>query len=245
MNPEQIKETIPNDLPQQLKEVDQAKMDNAIPYMSKSFLDLMDTNFFENGDRDDYYLKSHQIHKPGDQITVYANSLPRDGRYEVRFAKFNRADRKFENIIETTVNRNDPNLVITLPEEENVSYYLEEIQLNSKNEVLKKEFQRAFVLYNEVNKRIDIDQTVYSSGDTMTVTFTNLGTGEIHTGYGVNFEKWNGESWEEYKFQQVVINVGIILRKGDSFTQEVKLKGFEKGTYRLVSGSIAAGFIVE
>lgn len=245
MNPEQIKETIPNDLPQQLKEVDQAKMDNAIPYMSKSFLDLMDTNFFENGDREDYYLKSHQIHKPGDQITVYANSLPRDGRYEVRFAKFNRADRKFENIIETTVNRNDPNLVITLPEEENVSYYLEEIQLNSKNEVLKKEFQRAFVLYNEVNKRIDIDQTVYSSGDTMTVTFTNLGTGEIHTGYGVNFEKWNGESWEEYEFQQVVINVGIILRKGDSFTQEVKLEGFEKGTYRLIRGSIAAGFIVE
>jgi len=245
MNSEQINETIPNDLPQQLKEVDQAKMDNAIPYMSKSFLDLMDTSFFENGDRKEYYLKSHKIHEPGDQLIVYSNSLPRDGHYEVRFAKFNRAERKFENIIETTVNRNDPNLVITLPEEENVSYYLEEIQLNSKNEVLKKEFQRAFVLSNEVNSRIDIDKTIYSSGDTMTVTFTNLGTGEIQTGYGVNFEKWDGESWKDYEFEQMVPDVGIILRSGGSFSQEVKLKGFKKGIYRVMGGPIAAGFIVE
>lgn len=225
---------IHNDVPQQLKEIDNEKMDKAILYWSKSYLDLLDSIFFENRSRESYYLRSHRVYRPGDQIEIDADSLPRDGRYEVKLMKFNRTDKLFETIIEKTVNRNDPDFIVEIPEGENVTYYLEQIALNTKNEVLKQEFQRLFVPYNEVNAKIELDKTLYSPGDTMKVTLKNLGTVELSTGYGVHFEKWDGERWNPYDFEQIVDAILIILRTDQSFSQDVLLEGFETGTYRVL-----------
>lgn len=228
------RDAISNDVPQQLKEIDNGKMDNAILYWSKSYLDLLDSSFFENRSRESFYLKSHRVYRPGEQIEIDADSLPRDGRYEVNLFKFNSTDKLFETIIEETVNRNDPDFSVKIPEGENVTYYLEQIALNTKNKVLKQEFQRLFVPYNEVNAKIDIDKTLYSSGDTMKVTLTNLGTVELGTGYGTHFEKWDGERWNPYDFEQIVYLIAFRLRTGKSFSQDVVLKGFETGTYRVI-----------
>ena len=224
---------IPNDVPQQLKEIDNGKMDKAILYWSKSYLDLLDSSFFEIRNRESYYRKSHRVYRPGEEIEIDADSLPRDGRYEVNLLKFNRTDKVFETIIEEKVNRNDPDFIVEIPEEENVTYYLEQIALNTKNEILKQEFHRLFVPYNEVNAKIDIDKTMYSSGDTMKVTLKNLGTVELGTGYGGYFEKWDGERWNPYDFEQIVAAIEIRLRTGQSFSKDVVLKGFNTGTYRV------------
>ncbi|WP_243300189.1 immunoglobulin-like domain-containing protein [Bacillus litorisediminis] len=247
---EQNKGKIPNDVPQQLKEVDQGKLDTAIPYWSQSYLDLLDSIFFEKRNREAFQRTSHRLYRTGDQFEIDADSLPRDGRYEVKFLKFNEAENQFETILEETVDRNDPDFLIDIPEQENITYYLEQIALNSKNEVLKQEYHRIFVPYNEVNARIDIDKTLYSSGDTMNVTLKNLGTVEIGTGYGVEFEKWDGERWNRYEFEQIVTLQLIILKTGESFSKDVELKGFEKGIYRVIESlpdnhKISAAFTVE
>ncbi|WP_243355275.1 hypothetical protein [Bacillus litorisediminis] len=139
---EQNKGKIPNDVPQQLKEVDQGKLDTAIPYWSQSYLDLLDSIFFEKRNREAFQRTSHRLYRTGDQFEIDADSLPRDGRYEVKFLKFNEAENQFETILEETVDRNDPDFLIDIPEQENITYYLEQIALNSKNEVLKQEYHR-------------------------------------------------------------------------------------------------------
>ncbi|WP_028391407.1 immunoglobulin-like domain-containing protein [Bacillus cihuensis] len=233
---ERNKVAILNDVPQQLKEVDQDKLDTAIQYWSQSYLDLLDSTFFEKKNRESFQLTSHLLYRPGDQFEIDADSLPRDGRFEVKFFKFIEAEKKFETILEETVDRNNTDFLIEIPEQENITYYLEQIALNSKNEVLKQEYHRIFVPYNEVNARIDIDKTLYSSGETMKITLKNLGTVELGTGYGVQFEKWDGERWDQYEFKQIVTAQLIILRTGQSFSEDVQLKEFEKGTYRVTEG---------
>jgi hypothetical protein len=227
---------IPNDIPHQLKDVDKEKLDSAIQYWSKSYLNLLDSAFFKNRNHESFQQTSHRLYRPGEQFEIDADSLSRDGRYEVRFLQFNEEDKNFKTLLEETVYRDDPDFIIDIPEQENVTYYIEQIALNSKNEVLKQEYHRVFVPYNDVNGRIDTDKAVYSSGETMKVTLKNLGTVEIGTGYGVGFEKWNGKQWRNYEFEQMVPEPLIILRTGQSFSEDVKLKGFKKGTYRVVEG---------
>lgn len=240
---------LPNKIPQQLKQVDKEKLDSAIPYMSKSYLDLLDSVFFAGENAEDYYRESHRVYQPGEEIVIDADSLPRDGRYEVSFMKFNQDEKTFETLLKETVNRNDDDLHIRIPDEENSAYYVREIALNTKNEILKREYQRIFVLFNEVNARIDLDRTYYSPGDTMKVTLKNLGTVELDTGYGVILEKLDGERWEPYPLNRDVPAILITLRTGQTFSQDVSLKGLEKGTYRIIHGmageQISVAFMIE
>lgn len=84
----------------------------------------------------------------------------------------------------------------------------------------------------------------------MKVTLKNLGTVELEIGYGVRFEKWDGERWNQYEFKQIVTGQLIILRTGQSFSEDVQLKEFEKGTYRVIEGlpddhKISAAFTLD
>ncbi|MEW9109953.1 MAG: immunoglobulin-like domain-containing protein [Cytobacillus gottheilii] len=242
--------TIPNDLPQQLKEIDKSKVNTAIQFESKSFLDLMDSVFFENRDQEGYQRTTHRVYKAGDQFEIDPDGLSPTARYEVEFLKFNYEERKFETIIEKTVERQDPSYFITIPDEENVAYYIEQVAIGENDEIRKQEYHQIFVPYNEINARIDLDKTHYSPEEKMTVTLTNLGTIELNTGYGVILDKWNGESWEQFEFEQMAPDIGILLRNGDTFSQDVELSQLEKGTYRVIEtltedDRISASFTIE
>ncbi|QVY61084.1 immunoglobulin-like domain-containing protein [Cytobacillus gottheilii] len=242
--------TIPNDLPQQLKEIDKSKVNTAIQFESKSFLDLMDSIFFENRDQEGYQLTTHRVYKAGDQFEIDPDRLSPTARYEVEFLKFNYDERKFETILEKTVERQDPSYFITIPDEENAVYYIEQVALGEMDEIRKQEYHQIFVPYNERNARIDLDKTHYSPEEKMTVTLTNLGTIELGTGYGVILEKWNGEAWAQFEFEQMVTLQMFILRNGGTFSQDVELSQLEKGTYRVIQtltedDRISASFTIE
>ncbi|GIN62451.1 hypothetical protein J27TS8_24440 [Robertmurraya siralis] len=227
-------ENIHNEIPQQLKAVDKTKLNTAIQYTSKSYLDLLDSAFFGDRDPKSFQQTIHRLYRPGEKFEINPNTLSRGGRYEVRFLKFNDEERAFETILEETVHRDDPLFTIQIPDDENVAYYIEQIAINKDNEVRKQEYHRLFVPYDELNAKIDLDKSIYSQGDTMIVTLKNLGTVEISTGYGIILEKWNGEGWEPYNFGQMVPAIAIIVRKNESFSQDVKLDELEKGTYRVI-----------
>ncbi len=167
----------------------------------------------------------------------------------MRFTKFNSKNSTFQTLFQKTINRNDSNLIIDIPEEENVTYYLEQIAFNSYNEVLKKEIHLVFVPYNELNARIQIDKAIYSSEDTILVTLENIGINNINT--GIEFEKWNGNKWNKFNDKQMIPAImGPIIKTGESFIEEIVLNEFDKGLYRVVmrwssDQEIAVAFRVE
>lgn len=239
-----------NDIPQQLKEIDRAKMNTAIRHSSKSYLALLDSAFFADRDPESFQQTSHSLYRPGEKFEINPNTLSRGGKYEVRFLKFNNTENIFETIFEETVHRDDPLFTIQIPDEENVVYYIEQIALNKDHEVRKQEYHRLFVPYNELNARIELNKTTYSAGDTMTITLVELGTIPLGFRAGRTFEKWDGENWKLYKADKMESGQLISVQMDDFHYPEYTECRFEKGTYRIIEklteqDKISALFTVE
>ena len=87
----------------------------------------------------------------------------------------------------------------------------------------------------EVKARMILDREVYRLGDTLTLTIVNDGPTYILTGYFYRLFKWNGSSWIEVPPpDKTFVSVGILVKPGNSWSQQILLENLEPGRYKIV-----------
>lgn len=87
---------------------------------------------------------------------------------------------------------------------------------------------------------LNLDRETYRFRDTATMTFRNLSTGVVVHGYRFEVHRLEDGDWVRVPFDQgMVEDIGLVLRQGQSFEQDLSLRqGFletpEPGRYRVV-----------
>lgn len=88
-----------------------------------------------------------------------------------------------------------------------------------------------------------LDRRVYRVGDTARLTVVNLGEAPLILGRPYRIYWWNGSAWEfsDRLTPDVWTMEVYILKKGDSFTQELSLEGARPGRYKVVKEALEEG----
>ncbi|ASJ07252.1 immunoglobulin-like domain-containing protein [Thermococcus pacificus] len=83
---------------------------------------------------------------------------------------------------------------------------------------------------------LKLDKTVYSPNDTMLITITNKGDGNITTGYAFRLYRLENGTWNEVPVNLVFIEVAVVIEPGKSWEQKVNLADLklDQGHYRIV-----------
>ncbi len=86
---------------------------------------------------------------------------------------------------------------------------------------------------------LHLDREAYRSYHTATMTFRNLSTSVVVHGYLFEVQRFEDGDWVRVPFQGYWRSIGLTLRPGQSFEQELSLRqGFveppEPGRYRVV-----------
>ncbi|RLQ96816.1 immunoglobulin-like domain-containing protein [Falsibacillus albus] len=239
--------TFYNELPSQYKTIDKAKLQSAIPIRSRSYLKMLN-DAFKKQTSSDYVSSSHSVYvrNPNVHITFDSGFIPINGTYEFTLYEYVPEMKKFVVLNkEVTLSKRDK-ATFKLPNKENKAYYVGKVAKDHNGKIVKREYTEVFVPYNVYNAKIELNKTVLTSSESLEVTLTNLGVKDLTTGYGVQMEKLQKNSWISYQLHQFVPLVMMVLTTGQSFSQWGDLKELTPGTYRIVypigDGKIGAEF---